>query len=305
MNSRHPLFIRAQDFSVYLIDHLGTSKQAIRMTNLATNGRYWSSRIINILADSSNAGVQVRLMFNELVHLAAWGRHRWKSILPNWKGRIAHALGMWICTSYRRIFSIQMCIHGMENIPPGAKILAANHPNISDSYLLPLLFDGKVRTLAQASQFRAPLLGWIFRNTGQIPVQADQRLAAYQLACEALVNGDTLLVYPEGRLNPDNQKVPISTGAVRMALKSGAPIIPIGIHVSQRDTLQVSSTSGYANSRKLWQTRGKFNVQIGKAWLVSNDPGLVKKPFEIHAMSECLMETIDGLRKQAIQESEK
>ena len=305
MNRRHSLFIRVQDIFTDLEGHLDWFKQEILITGPSIKVGQWGNKFIYVLAGSSTTWVQVRLMFNELVHLATWGRHRWKSFSPGWKGRIAHALGMWICTTYRRIFSIQMSIHGMENIPPGAKILAANHPNISDSYLLPLLFDGKVRTLAQASQFRAPLLGWIFRNTGQIPVRADQRLAAYQLACEALANGDTLLVYPEGRLNPDNQKVPISTGAVRMALKSGAPIIPIGIHVTQRDTLQVSSTSGYANSRKLWQTRGKFNVQIGKAWLVSNDPGLVKKPFEIHAMSECLMETIDGLRKQAIQESEK
>jgi 1-acyl-sn-glycerol-3-phosphate acyltransferase len=247
----------------------------------------------------------VLLLAGLMILFAAWGIYKRKRGLVRSKSDIAHALGMWICITYRRIFSIQMCIHGMENIPPGAKILAANHPNLSDAYLLPLLFDGKLRTLAQASQFRAPVLGWILTHTGQIPVHAEQRLAAYQLACQALAEGDTLLVFPEGRLNPDNKKINIWTGAVRMALKCGVPIIPIGIHVSQRDTLKLSSTSGFAYSRKLWQVRGKFNVQIGEAWSVGKDLAPITKPFEVHALSECLMEKIDSLRKRAAQESEK
>ena len=246
------------------------------------------------------------LLFVGMVMLfAAWGIFKRKGSLPRLRSEIAHALGMWILNTYQRTFSIQICVKGLENIPPGPKILAANHPNLSDSYLLPLLFDGRVRALAQASQFRAPLLGWLFTHTGQIPVQAGRRLAAYQQACQALANGDTLLIYPEGRLNPDNEKIRICTGAVRIALLCGVPIIPVGIYVSQRDTLKVSSSSHPTSSRKLWQVRGKFMVQIGNAWSVGEDLVLPQTPVKVHALSDRLMEKIDALRKQAIQESEK
>lgn len=245
------------------------------------------------------------LLSGMAVLFAAWGIYKRKGALPRLRSDIAHALGMWIMNTYRRIFSIQICVNGLENIPPGAKILAPNHPNLSDSYLLPLIFDGKVRALAQASQFRSPLLGWILTHSGQIPVEAGRRLDAYHCACQALADGDTLLVYPEGRLNPDNERTRICTGAVRLALRSGVPIIPIGLYVSPRDIVKVSSPATPYPSRKLWQVHGRFVVQIGKAWKVSEDPADPLTPIEIHKLSDDLMEKINALRKQAIRESEK
>jgi len=235
----------------------------------------------------------------------AYGVYKNRANLPRSRKELAHTLGMWILKAYRRIFSIQMCVTGLENVPSGSKILAANHPNLSDAYLLPLLFNGNVRFLAQASQFLIPVLGWILKHSGQIPVRSGRKLEAYRTACQALARGDTVVIFPEGRLNPGNEKIKNCSGAVRMALSSGAPIIPIGIYVSRQDTVNVGPGAGFAKTRKPWQVRGKFIVHIGKPWSLGTDLPEKQKPKEIHKLTDSLMEKIDTLRKQSLQESVK
>lgn len=259
---------------------------------------------MNALINSTILGWQARLIGNEIVQSTRRTIQRWKGIQPRINYKIAHALGMWILRSYQRLFSIQMNVTGLENVPEGAKILAANHPNLSDSYLLPLLFDGRVRILAQASQFRAPILGWIFTHTGQIPVHADRRQAAYQLACQALANGNTLLVYPEGRLNPDNETIKCCSGTIRIALTSSAPIIPIGIHVNKHNLVKVSGKSIPVSKRKLWQVRGSFCVQFGEAFRIHTNFASTRTQTGVHALTSELMKKINQLRQEAEKESE-
>jgi len=240
-----------------------------------------------------------------IILFIAWGVYKNRANLPRSRRELAHTLGMWILNAYRRIFSIQMCVKGLENVPAGPKILAANHPNLSDAYLLPLLFNGNVRFLAQSSQFRTPLMGWILTHSGQIPVHPGRRLEAYRQACQALKNGDTVIVFVEGHLNPDNEKLKNCSGAVRMALSSGVPIIPMGIHVSSQNTINVSLDRRSASSRKPWQVRGKFVCHIGKPWSLGTAMTEKKKPNEIHKLTDNLMDKVQVLREQALQENEK
>jgi 1-acyl-sn-glycerol-3-phosphate acyltransferase len=235
----------------------------------------------------------------------AWGVYKNRGGMPRSKSELAHVLGMWIMNTYRRIFSIQICVNGLTNVPSGAKILVANHPNLSDAYLLPLLFDGKVRFLAQATQFRTPVMGWILKHSGQIPVRTGRRAEAYQEACQALANGDTVVVFPEGRLNPDNKPVLCCSGAVRMALSSGAPILPMGIHVSGLDTLNVSLAKRASLSRKRWQVGGKFVVHIGKPWSPGAMPVDRQKPSEVKKLTQSMMKKVQVLKSRAVKGSEK
>jgi uncharacterized membrane protein YdjX (TVP38/TMEM64 family) len=238
------------------------------------------------------------------IFFVAWGVYKSKDNLPRSKNELAHVLGMWIMNTHRRIFSIQKCVSGLENVPPGPKILAVNHPNLSDAFLLPLLFDGHVRALIQASQFRAPLMGWIFTHTGQISISPECKLEAYQQACEALASGETVLIFSEGRLNPDNENLKIWAGAVRMTLKSGVPIITMGIYIPERDTMNLSRAGCDPSMRKLWQLRGKFTVHIGAPWLPGGELPEFQKPVQVHEMTRCLMEKIHTLRNQAFEERE-
>jgi 1-acyl-sn-glycerol-3-phosphate acyltransferase len=85
--------------------------------------------------------------------------------------------------------------------------------------------------LAKASLFTLPVLGWVFRHAGQIRVHRRQATAADALAEAGLAvrRGECVVVYPEGTLTSDPELWPMrgKTGAVRLALATGAPVIPL------------------------------------------------------------------------------
>ncbi len=124
---------------------------------------------------------------------------------------------------------------GGEHIPAsGGAVLAANHI----SHLDPLTFAhfvygyGRlVRFLAKASVFEVPVVGAIVRNAGQIPVYrlTSDASVAFRAAVAAVEKGEVVVVYPEGTITRDPDLWPMTgkTGAARIALASGVPVIPV------------------------------------------------------------------------------
>jgi len=120
-----------------------------------------------------------------------------------------------------------------EKLPKtGAFILAPNHyseidPVIMGRFMWKL---GRVpRFLAKASVFKIPVLGAILRWSGQIPVERNARSDAPLKAAQQLVDNElAVIIYPEGSLTRDPDLWPMrgKSGAVRMALQVGVPIIP-------------------------------------------------------------------------------
>jgi 1-acyl-sn-glycerol-3-phosphate acyltransferase len=124
---------------------------------------------------------------------------------------------------------------GGENIPAeGGFVACANHLTYVDPLTLGhFLYDHAAppRFLAKASLFRIPLFGRLVVGTGQIPVTRGSAEAghAYQAAVEAVRAGECVVVYPEATLTRDPDLWPMGgkTGAARVALTTGCPIIPI------------------------------------------------------------------------------
>lgn len=131
---------------------------------------------------------------------------------------------------------------GQHYLPPEGTgfIAAANHISHVDPLLtLHFLYDsGRApRVLAKDSLFEAPVLGPIMTHTEHVPVTRGTGSAAEALkpAVEALEAGECLLIFPEGTLTRDPDLWPMrgKTGAARMSLMSGRPVIPIahwGVH---------------------------------------------------------------------------
>jgi len=124
---------------------------------------------------------------------------------------------------------------GTENVPrEGPAILAWNHLSFSDHFFGPLPLPRKVTFLAKSEYFTGRgLKGLIsrafFRGVGQIPVdrtggQASERALATGL--RVLAEGHLLGIYPEGTRTPDGRLYRGKTGVARLALESGAPVIP-------------------------------------------------------------------------------
>jgi 1-acyl-sn-glycerol-3-phosphate acyltransferase len=124
---------------------------------------------------------------------------------------------------------------GIENVPrDGAAIVASNHLSFSDHFFGPLPLPRKVTFLAKAEYFTGRgLKGLVskafFRGLGQIPVdraggEASER--ALRTGLRVLAAGRLLGIYPEGTRTPDGRLYRGKTGVARLALESGAPVIP-------------------------------------------------------------------------------
>lgn len=123
-----------------------------------------------------------------------------------------------------------------EKIPAiGGCIIVANHVTKIDPLIVAhMIYDhGRIpRFLAKEALFELPVLGRIVRGAGQIPVPrlTDHARGAYDAAVRALHAGELLVFYPEGSITRDPNLWPMrgKSGAARLALESGAPVIPVG-----------------------------------------------------------------------------
>jgi 1-acyl-sn-glycerol-3-phosphate acyltransferase len=123
-----------------------------------------------------------------------------------------------------------------EKVPQiGGVIFVVNHISNADPLALGqfLAFSGRwPRFLAKASLFAVPVLGRILRACGQIPVERQSAKSADALvaAVEAVNQDRAVVIYPEGTITRDPDLWPMAgkTGAARLALRTGCPVIPIG-----------------------------------------------------------------------------
>jgi 1-acyl-sn-glycerol-3-phosphate acyltransferase len=125
---------------------------------------------------------------------------------------------------------------GRENVPrTGGVIVVANHYSFFDpislGHYVVAAGHRTPRFLAKAGVFKQPTLGKLFKAAGQIPVYREGRDAVLALrdGIAAVERGEMIIVYPEGTMTKDPQLWPMAgkTGAARIALRTGAPVVPI------------------------------------------------------------------------------
>lgn len=124
---------------------------------------------------------------------------------------------------------------GAQNIPAtGPAIVCPNHLSHLDPIIVGHYLYNNGRSpyfLTKSGLFKFGPAGWALRRAGQIPVMRDTEKASHSLgfATEALAAGKVVVVYPEGTLTRDPRLWPMrgKTGAARLALETGAPVIPV------------------------------------------------------------------------------
>ncbi|MFN2518665.1 MAG: lysophospholipid acyltransferase family protein [Jatrophihabitantaceae bacterium] len=129
-------------------------------------------------------------------------------------------------------------ITGIQHLPrTGAVIIAANHISFADEVFTPLAARRQVYYFAKSEYFTTPgvrgaAMAAFFRAMGHVPVaRADTRSAAasIEIGVEVLSAGGALGIYPEGTRSPDGRLYKFRTGVARLALRSGAPVVPVGL----------------------------------------------------------------------------
>ena len=184
-------------------------------------------------------------------------------------------------------------IEGTENVPrEGAAILAFNHIAFLDPFAAALVVDRlhrRPRFLAKSELFQDKKISWILKGAGQIEVKRGSKDAPMALdhAVSALQKGEVVVVFPEGTITNDPDLMPMEakTGVARLALASGAPVIPCAVWGTQNVW-----PKNYA--KHWWPPKQDICVQVGTPMIVSGDPD---SPEDRRKVSDQIMDEISLL----------
>ncbi|MCK7675197.1 lysophospholipid acyltransferase family protein [Corynebacterium pygosceleis] len=186
-------------------------------------------------------------------------------------------------------------VRGVENVPAtGGAIMASNHQSVMDSFFLPLLIPRRVTFLAKQEYFTGEgIIGRLqrafFLSVGQVPIDrssGDAARSAIETGIGLVREGKVLGIYPEGTRSPDGRIYRGKTGVARMALATGAPVVPVAMFGTRK-----------ANPIGTWIPRpAKVGMHIGKAidpleFIASR--GLDRDSYEAaRALTDRIIETL-------------
>lgn len=141
--------------------------------------------------------------------------------------------------SLLKVSGVQVHVDGMEHIRPGSSyVIASNHLSYMDTPVVLANVPVRFRFLAKRGLFKIPFLGTHLGQAGHIPVfRGDPRASVktMQLAADVIQKrGISLLVFPEGGRSHDGRLGPFKEGAAYIAIRAGAPIVPVAIIGTER-----------------------------------------------------------------------
>ena len=197
-------------------------------------------------------------------------------------------------------------VRGGEKLPrEGAFVLAPNHYSEFDPLIVAVAvwrIGRAPRFMAKESLFHVPVLGWVLRRTGMVPVaRTSSATAAKQTmaqSAELVEHGRGVIVYPEGTLTRDPDLWPMrgKSGAVRLALADGIPLIPM----AQWGTQEIMGR--YQKGLSLWPLRKPVRVLVGDPVDVADLRGRANEPAALTEATNRLMNAITALLEELREE---
>ena len=175
------------------------------------------------------------------------------------------------CTLAGRIFARGMTrvtfAGALDAIPKdGPLILASNHASNLDgpvvgSWIIPAM-GRRIHWMGKKEMFDWPVIGWLAANGGIHPVDRSKAdVGAFRLATRVLAEGGVLLVFPEGTRSPTGALQEARDGIAVLALRSGAPVVPIGI---------AGSHAVWPKGQQLPHPGGRVTVRIGEPFILGD-----------------------------------
>ncbi len=186
---------------------------------------------------------------------------------------------------------------GQQFVPrTGPAIIAANHLSAADEIFTPITAGRQVIYFAKAEYFsgtglRGRVTAWSFREFGHVPVdRSNPRAAAstIDVGVELLGQGKALGIYPEGTRSPDGRLHKFRTGVARLALRSGAPVIPVGL---------IGTDQVLAEGDSHWY-RAPVAVHYGPALDFSGRAGDERSSRALREVAETIRQAVQKLSGQ-------
>lgn len=188
-------------------------------------------------------------------------------------------------------------VEGGEHLPvEGPYVLAPNHYSEFDPIVVAVAtwrLGRAPRFMAKESLFRVPILGFLLRRLGMIPVSrvtsASAANQAMAQAAQLVRDGSGVIVYPEGSLTrePDLWPMRGKTGAVRVALAGDIPVIPVATWGVQHILPRYGKLS-------LWPLRKRVRVRLGPRVDLSAFAGATQ-PGALAAATDAVMADVSAL----------
>jgi 1-acyl-sn-glycerol-3-phosphate acyltransferase len=188
-------------------------------------------------------------------------------------------------------------VTGLDHVPrTGAVIIAGNHISFADEIFTPLAARRQVFYFAKAEYFTSPgmrgrAMGAMFRGLGQVSVDRDDTrsaAASLDIGVELLRDGLALGIYPEGTRSPDGRLYKFRTGVARVALRSGAPVVPVGL---------VGTRAVQPPGSKRWH-RAPVEVNFGEPLEFAGREGDERSARQLRAITEQVREAVQALSGQ-------
>jgi 1-acyl-sn-glycerol-3-phosphate acyltransferase len=117
------------------------------------------------------------------------------------------------------------------DIASRAYVVVANHESTADPFLLSSL-PWDMRWIAKEELFKLPLIGWMMKFGGDIPLRRGDRASVQQMMAEAtntLRHGLSIMMFPEGTRSATGELGPFKDGAFQLAIDAGVPVLPLAV----------------------------------------------------------------------------
>jgi 1-acyl-sn-glycerol-3-phosphate acyltransferase len=156
----------------------------------------------------------------------------------------------------------------IDEIPrEGPVILAANHISNGDAVILGAWLTKRlgrrIHWLGKKEMFDWPIVGWMARNGGVHPVDRTAAdVDAFRMAERVLNEGHVLMIFPEGTRSPTGELQKPKDGLAMLALRTGAPIVPIGI---------AGTDKVWPKGRLLPRPGGHATMRVGRAFRLADE----------------------------------
>ena len=192
--------------------------------------------------------------------------------------------------TFFKVIGAHLDVVGAENLPrTGGGVLAINHTSYLDFAFagIPADMNGRrlVRFMAKDSVFRHPIAGPLMRGMRHIPVDREHGSAAFDAAVRDLKAGELVGVFPEATMSRSFEIKDCKTGAVRMALEAGVPVIPVIVFGGQRILYYKHRDFSYGHD---------VAITVGEQWWPSADRDDVALTAELRSKLQALLDqTLD------------